>query len=613
MERTEPTLVPEWLRSTGSVTGGGSSAHPFASSSSHSDVPQSVHHTRNRNSRSISDIDGPRSALLDRTSSSNSRRSSSNGSAKHAYSSFSRSYREKDREREKERSSFLDDWDRESSDPIGSILACRSEKDRLKRSQSMVSRKQGDMFTRRGTVDLKNGSNRSHNNGNGLLSGVSIGGSVHKAVFEKDFPSLGNDDKQGLPDVVRVASPGLNLAVQSLPVSSSALIGGEGWTSALAEVPTIVGSSVSSTGTLSVLQTVNTTSGSGTNSAMSVLNMAEALAQAPSRTYTAPPLSVKTQRLEELAIKKSRQLIPVTPSMPKGSILNSSDKTKPKSAVRTGEMSSAIKGGQQQSSSLVHANHSLQSGHVKSELPKSPHGNFLVLKQPRENGVSTPKDIASPHNNSARASSNRIAFAPPVASAPTSNPKLSPRERKGTASNLISGFPVEKRPTLLQTQSRNDFFNLLKKKTSMNTSASVPDSGTVSSSPIIEMSGEEVNAPVSPQTIENGAEVISNGDACKEVQRLSDVGEKNTSSSAPAYTEEEEAAFLLSLGWDGKEYSGDDEGLTEEEIDAFLREYIKLMPSLKASQGISLKLLKSHLTSLGGGSEPSSSDSGSEA
>lgn len=28
-------------------------------------------------------------------------------------------------------------------------------------------------------------------------------------------------------------------------------------------------------------------------------------------------LSVKTQRLEELAIKQSRQLIPVTPSMPK--------------------------------------------------------------------------------------------------------------------------------------------------------------------------------------------------------------------------------------------------------------------------------------------------------
>lgn len=38
MERSEPTLVPEWLRSTGSVTGGGNSAHHFASSSSHSGI-----------------------------------------------------------------------------------------------------------------------------------------------------------------------------------------------------------------------------------------------------------------------------------------------------------------------------------------------------------------------------------------------------------------------------------------------------------------------------------------------------------------------------------------------------------------------------------------------
>ena len=34
MERSEPTLVPEWLRSTGSFTGGGNSNHlsPLSSS-----------------------------------------------------------------------------------------------------------------------------------------------------------------------------------------------------------------------------------------------------------------------------------------------------------------------------------------------------------------------------------------------------------------------------------------------------------------------------------------------------------------------------------------------------------------------------------------------------
>ena len=32
MEKSEPSLVPEWLRSTGGGTGGGSSSHHFASS-----------------------------------------------------------------------------------------------------------------------------------------------------------------------------------------------------------------------------------------------------------------------------------------------------------------------------------------------------------------------------------------------------------------------------------------------------------------------------------------------------------------------------------------------------------------------------------------------------
>jgi len=31
MEKSEPSLVPEWLRSTGGGTGGGSSSHHFAS------------------------------------------------------------------------------------------------------------------------------------------------------------------------------------------------------------------------------------------------------------------------------------------------------------------------------------------------------------------------------------------------------------------------------------------------------------------------------------------------------------------------------------------------------------------------------------------------------
>lgn len=623
MERSEPTLFPEWLRSTGSVTGGGSSAHHSASIASHSDGPSLAHHTRNRTSKSTSDFDAPRSAFLDRTSSSNSRRSSSNGSAKHPYSSFNRSHRDKDREKEKERSSFVDHWDRDCSDPLGSIFPSRVEKDMLWRSQSMISRKQGESLPRRVAVDSKLCSNSNHN-GNGVLSGGGIGSSMHKAVFEKDFPSLGTEERQGVPDIGRVSSPGLSTAVQSLPVSSTALIGGEGWTSALAEVPTIIGSS--SRGSLSVQQTVAATSGSGAPSATAGLNMAEALAQAPSRVSTAPQLSVKTQRREELAIKQSRQLIPVTPSMPKASVLNSTDKSKPKTAVRANEVNVAAKSGQLQPSSLQHANQSLRGGHAKSDASKTSHGKFLVLKPTWENGVSpTQKDIPSPTSNAtSKAPDSHLAVTPSVAS--TSTPLRSPKnlknipvERKVAALNLKSGPALERRPSLSQVQSRNDFFNLLKKKTSTSTSTVLPGPGPVISSPTMEKSDEVtrevLSASESPHAAENGDEMTSNGDTCEEVQRFSVVGEGNMSCTATVYPDEEEAAFLRSLGWE--ENSGEDEGLTEEEINAFYQEYMKLRPSLKVCRGMQpmlSRLSESNVNGLAGASsELSSPDSGSEA
>lgn len=607
MEKSEPTLVPQWLRNAGSVTGGGGSTHHF-SSSSHSDVPSSVHHTRTRNSKSGSDCDAPRSAFLDRSSSSNSRRSSSNGSAKHAYSSFNRNHRDKDRERDKEKLSYGDLWDRDSSDPLGSILSSRMEKD-LRRSHSMVSRKQNELLPRRVAVDSKINSNSNHINGNDDVTGGSTGSSIKKVVFEKDFPSLGSEEKQGVPDIGRVSSPGLSSAVQSLPVGNSTLIGGEGWTSALAEVPPMIGNS--SSGSLSA-QTGSGTTLSGPPSVMAGLNMAEALAQAPSRARTAPQLSVKTQRLDELTIKKSKQLIPVTPSMPKSSVLNFSDKSKPKTAVRISDMGMAVKNGQQQPAPLHHANQSLHVGNVKTDVPKTSHGKLLVLKPAWENGVShSPKDGASPTNNAnSRATTSQSTAVPSVASAtPRSpnNPKLPFGERKATALNPISGFSAERRPSLSQTQSRNDFFNLLKKKTSMNTSGLPADSGTDIPSPAGEKHGEVtkdvISAPSSPHVIENGAQVTINGGTHKETQRFSGAGEKTMSRYA-AVDPDEEAAFLRSLGWE--ENSGEDEGLTEEEIKAFYQEFEK--------RGMQLKLPQFHATSVvGASSELSSSDSGSEA
>ncbi|XP_022773199.1 uncharacterized protein LOC111315609 [Durio zibethinus] len=625
MGKREPALVPEWLRNTGTVTGVGNSANQFASPSSHSDVSSLVHHGRHRNSRNISDFHSPRSGFLNRTSSLNSRRSSSNGYAKNAYSSFSRSHRNKDPERDKERSSFRDHWDGDSSDPLESILTSRFEKldsltsrieiDKLRCSHSMVPRKHGEPLPQRIAVDSGDSGNSNHNNGNGLLSGGTIGSSIHKAVFEKDFPSLRTEERQVVPEIARVSSP-LSSSSQSFPVGNSALIGGERWTSALAEMPSVVGSS--STGSSPAPLTVSTIV-SGAPSVTAGLNMAEALAQAPSRTLNAPQLSVKTQRREELAIKQSRQLIPVTPLMPKGSVLNSVDKSKAKPAVRTSEMNIAVKSGQQQPSLIHHGNQSPYSGHVKSDMPKTS-GKLLVLKPGWENGVSSPtqKDVASPTTNGiSRVTTSQHAVAP-VTSAParsSNNPKLSSGERKAAAMIPIAEFAVEKRPSLAQTQSRNDFFNLLKKKTSTNTSAGLLDTDPHISSSATEKSEvtkEVGSASVTAHSNENGTAATSNGDTCQEAQRFSVDCKKNMSSTSMVYPDEKEAAFLRSLGWE--ENSGEDEGLTEEEINAFYQEYMKLRPSLKLCSGMQPKLAQSFATNLDGASlKLSSSDFGSEA
>ncbi|XP_073316279.1 uncharacterized protein [Primulina huaijiensis] len=68
------------------------------------------------------------------------------------------------------------------------------------------------------------------------------------------------------------------------------------------------------------------TSASGASST-AALNMAEALSQSPAQVNVSQ-LPDKSQRLEELAIKQSRQLIPMTPSMPKLLVPSSADKLK---------------------------------------------------------------------------------------------------------------------------------------------------------------------------------------------------------------------------------------------------------------------------------------------
>ncbi|KAK2998826.1 hypothetical protein RJ639_023697 [Escallonia herrerae] len=439
---------------------------------------------RNRTYQSINDKDSPCSAFLDRSTSCNAQRcSSSNGVTKHPYGSFARSHRDKTRDKGKNRSFTRNSWDYDYSDPLGNILASRVDNITLCRSRSMVSRKLDEALPRRALGDS---SYSKHSNANGVPSEVSTICDI-KAAFEKDYRLLGNEVRQGVPDIGKVSSPGLSIAVRSLPIGNSGFISGEGWTSALAEVPAVIGSS--SCGPTSVPQTVSSTPTSLASSDMVGLNMAEALSQDPPRVPSATQetkshviLSVflntktvlpdKSQRLEELAVKQSRQLIPMKPLMPKPLVPNSSDKAKqPKAANRTSETLVASKSAaHQQPHSSQLANQSVRGGQVKRDASMTNVGKFYVLKPLWDYGASSlAKDASTIINGSSRVANSQPAVHPSAPAAPlTGQNYLKPL-------NLRSA--LEKRPSLSQAQSRSDFFNLMRKKTLANSSAILPDSG----------------------------------------------------------------------------------------------------------------------------------------
>ncbi|GFP87602.1 hypothetical protein PHJA_000903900 [Phtheirospermum japonicum] len=520
-----------------------------------------MHSPRNRTVRSNNDKDGSR--FPDRNSSESRRSSSSNNgsSAKHPYSSFTRSHRNRSRVREKEKPFSDDIWDHHGSfDPLASILTSGVERIGFRRSQSLVSRQP--------TVeDSKKSSSSS---------------GIRKSDFGKDFPSLGNEEKRDTTGNCRVLSTGSSSAVQCLPMGNSGYLGGERWTSALAEVPAILANNG-----VGHSQNVVTSCAVG-------LNMAEALSQSPARVRAAPQLPDKSQRLEELAIKQSRQLIPMTPTMPKPLSLSSGDKSKQsKLAVKTSDPSKVA---------LPQPHSPHLSNHSRPDSPStttSHFGKFLVLKPVRENASISTGDA------NCKVLNGHIANSPstPTASMSPNNSTVSALEEKVNALSLSSKPNVEKKSPHSLAQSRSEFFNLMRRKNSRNAKTALSGSGLTVSSP----GAEIIKERESPSLLQNGSQSICNGNGHyghEKSENFSDVGEKNLLCNGQISPEEEEAAFLRSLGWE--ENGGEDEGLTEEEINAFYQEYMNRRPSLKVC--VSSQPKGSTLSAISG-SESSSSDS----
>ncbi|XP_039056811.1 uncharacterized protein LOC120199910 [Hibiscus syriacus] len=411
---------------------------------------------------------------------------------------------------------------------------------------------------------------------------ISSPGLSNKFAFEHDLPSLGAEERQLGSEVGRVSFPGLSNPGQSFLLGITPGTGSYGRTSALADISVGVGSS----GRGVAVASQNASAGSTPITTMS-LNMAEAVAQGPSRARTPPMLNVETQRLEELAIKQSRQLIPlVTISTPKSLVVSPSEKSKPKV-------------GQQLHPSISF--NSTHGGTSRSDSIKvSNESRLCILKPSREsNGVSlvNKKDNLSPTNGSSKLVNSLLSVTPPAAaSAPFRSSGNSPRSATAEHNQIQLRLTMEKRATA-QAQSRNDFFNLLKKKSTTNSASSILDPSPAVSRPVSEkpdelgpedscssdslmdvavLSLEMSNADL---LTDNRSEIALNGDAYTEPRHCPSNGDGHSRHDVFLYPDVEEAAFLRSLGWEEK--AEDDDGLTEEEINSFLEQYSKLKPSAK--------------------------------
>lgn len=245
---------------------------------------------RNKPSVNNSDYDLGRSSASDRTSSSYFRRSSSSNGSAHlrSYGSFSRSQRG-GRDWEKHAYESRDRDERDHLDSLGNLYPSRFEKDGLRRSQSMISGKHGEGLPRKTSANGTTSRNDITEGNSNTLNRVESASSTQKAAFERDFPSLGSEDRLSSPEIGRVPSPVLGTNVHGLP--TSAVIAGDKWISALAEVPAVVGNSATgssgqqSSGSSTTPLVLNSTTG---------LKMADAVAQGPQRAHLAPQVAFNT-------------------------------------------------------------------------------------------------------------------------------------------------------------------------------------------------------------------------------------------------------------------------------------------------------------------------------
>ncbi|KAH9305074.1 hypothetical protein KI387_009478, partial [Taxus chinensis] len=502
-----------------------------------------------------------------------------------------------------------------------------------------AGRVEGELTLRRSRSVISNrkAENEAKNSGNELQSipmAPTIPGSLvsnmQKAAFERNFPSLGAEERHssiqsnlanvavlnsssssiwqgqrstGRSDTVRTTLPGLTIAAGSTPgtaLTGVSAIGVDGWKSALADAPVPNGVLQNNGSAISDQHVLGNSALSKVHglSSASGLNMAEALVQNPTRPRT----------------PQYRPLIPVTPLMSKTMGLSPSEKSKAKSMRSIDTSASTVK-----------ATQSVGSSHLINSPKPSQGGKLVVLKPGREIASSIPAklDGASPGKGGNTISSSVNALAGGAADlggnmTALRKPKLPGDHRAITSSLLPASSAVdgglgirhregsivfEEKKSVSQAQKRSDFFNSLRKASEGNTATGTQDK---SSSPR-QHKADEVSEKV-PLIIEDPAELtVEKPDAASSIVEITteekdkgilngfisgqsestirDTSENGASMSTNRVSvkvgsEEEEAAFLRSLGWE--ENAGGEEALTEEEINSFYQEQMRKMAAVNS-------------------------------
>lgn len=256
--------------------------------------------------------------------SSSGRSSGSNGSRRPDRDGMgkSRDYINFGKFKDRDRQRVFDsrDWESRSAaavrDDFKSFSTCKSERDRMNRARSKAdtwnkgigstsrnnaasssrSNDKSSTVASTGTVvnsvrnaalgtTISNASVRTSVSNTSVSNAVSNASNAASITFEREFPQLSSEDKNGRQGISKVPSPSISTPIQNVP-----LISPDGWSSMLADLP-LLSDPKKSLATSSLLHIAPSKQTEVVPNSGTALSMAETVMQAPLRISIRPQVT----------------------------------------------------------------------------------------------------------------------------------------------------------------------------------------------------------------------------------------------------------------------------------------------------------------------------------